>query len=241
MITKPKRPMPGDFKERALDMPRLGDLIAHYKTSDATVNRWLKEAGISRPRHCRYKMPADFMKVGPAMHIEGLSRHYGVLRKVIKRWLMEAGVEAAPAPNGEYSAKCRPIPHDFNEVAPTMAASALADHYRTGLRTIQRWVSQTGVSPRPYDRTAKHTKSQTRKPARGMVHAMGLSSNITASRMHTVHDIAADTLRRERFPVYRCDERGRADIAGKFWRVGMTVLDDDQLLAKAARYERKAA
>lgn len=235
------RPMPDDFREMQAKLGFVMHLAKHYGAGQTTVDRWMKEAGLKAPRQIKYPVPADFAEQVKVKHVLGLSRHYNVNAKVVRRWLADTELKASDG-RGAANACYRAAPADFADVAPTMTATALRKRYIATWTTIQRWAQETGAHPMVYVPVPPKAKTKApQAPRRGMVHAMGLSSNIAASKMHTIHDLAADTLRRERFPVYRCDERGRADIAGKFWRVGMTVLDDDGLLAKAARYERKAA
>lgn len=229
--------LPDDFRQVAEAMKCRIALMAHYRVSLTTINRWISRTGAKLPSRYGTPMPADLAEQAGKMHLAALTRHYGVGEKVVGRWLALAGISASK-PAREANPRFRPTPLDFREQAGRLTLTGLRYHYDVAPETIKRWCSETGVRPQKPIRIPPLPP----KPRKGVVHAMGVSSNISASRRaSTVHDIAADTLRRERFPVYRCDERGRADIAGSFWRVGMTVLDDDQLLAKAARYERRAA
>lgn len=232
--------MPDDFREVAARLKFVKRIAKHYGTGQATAERWVKEVAIPPSKRIVHQLPADFSEQAKTMHGFGLSQHYGVAPKVVRRWADEAGVTLLKG-RVVPQAKRRECPADFAQMSAVMTYTGLCSHYSTGRSAIDRWVSETGVAPQVFVRKPAAAKPKAGKPARGLFHAIGISSNIASAKMHTVHDLAADTLRRERFPVYRCDERGRADIAGKFWRVGMTVLDDDALLAKAARYERKAA
>lgn len=229
--------MPADFRQVAEAMKCRVALMAHYRASLTTINRWISRTGAKLPSRYGTPIPADLAEQAAKVHIAALARHYDVGEKVVVRWLGLTGVKAAkPAP--EANPRFRATPQDFLEQAGQLTLTGLRYHYDVSPETIKRWCRETGARPQRPIRIPPPPP----KPRKATVHTMGISSNITASRRaSTVHDIAADTLRRERFPVYRCDERGRADIAGTFWRVGMTVLDDDQLLAKAARYERRAA
>lgn len=229
--------MPMDFREVAETVRCRRTLIERYGVSETTIGRWLRRCGIKYPSRLAAPVPADLEDQAKRMHLAALARHYGVKDKAVKRWLEALGIQAIkPAP--EDNPRFRKMPHNFADMAGQMTLTGLRYHYDAAPETIRRWCREAGVNAQPPIRIPPPPP----QPRKGVIRAMGLSSNISAARqISTVHEIAADTLRRERFPVYRCDERGRADIAGKFWRVGMTVLDDDALLAKAARYERRAA
>ena len=64
---------------------------------------------------------------------------------------------------------------------------------------------------------------------------------IIRDKPRSIWDDAADVLRAERWAVYRCDEKGKADLKGRYWRAGNVILSPDDLLAKADRYRRRAA
>jgi transposase len=74
-------------------------------------------------------------------------RHYDVSNSTIRRWLSETGLSPAPRPKQE-SPKRRPIPDDWAQVTPTLAARALADHYSVSLSLINRWAKESGVRPK---------------------------------------------------------------------------------------------
>lgn len=165
-------------------------------------------------------MPDDFPQVAARMTSRQMIAHYRTGYKQIARWLAE--VNAKPASVEE------PPPADFAKVAPTMFKRDLRAHYGVGHDKITRWLKEAGV------------KSKPPTPCSRWKAAPFVSVNGNRSSW-TVHDRAVDVLRRERFAVFRCDERGRFDHHGKLWRVGNVVCDGDELLARAARYEAKAA
>jgi len=47
---------------------------------------------------------------------------------------------------GEPSPRRRPIPDDFMQVAANMTWLELKEHYRTGERTLHRWMNETGIA-----------------------------------------------------------------------------------------------
>lgn len=124
------------------------------------------------------------------------------------------------------SYNAQPLPDDFAEVAPTMCKHQLKHHY--GVKwsgTIDRWLKEAGVQARTFVPKAKRLSMM------GRVHVMP-----EFVKPKDEYEIAADTLRKERFPVNRCNDNGLYNPTGKFWRVGRNVLTPEQLLEKAERY-----
>lgn len=225
------RPMPADFVEVALKLERsTGRIQGYYSAGQATVARWMDEAGLTISTGVR-PVPADFAQVAPTMVLSKLAAHYKTGQKAVKRWVMETGIQALPHSN---PAKFKSAPAGFAELAPTMFKSELAQHYRSSFKTVCRWLSETGVQ----SKQLPPSQPKTQKAARSMANI--LPRQIVPTRVYTLYDEAADTLRRERFPVYRCDKMGRFDPKGKLWRVGRSVHTGDQLLERAARYRRAA-
>lgn len=170
--------------------------------------------------------PEDFAKKAPTMSIERLVKHYRTSRIAVRRWLAETGAPCLSVNN--VSNIERPVPDDFAQVAPTMTFTALRRHYQTGEAVVRRWIKQSGVSAK---RHVPRWNGGYKLP----------HGHFVEMRNYSAFDEAADILRRERFPVNRCDERGRYEQAGDFWRVGWSVLTPDELLERADRYRRRAA
>ena len=127
------------------------------------------------------------------------------------------------------SYNAQPIPEDFAEVAPTMCKYQLLRHY--GVKwsgTIDRWCKEAGIEAKKYVAPRKNRLSMM-----GRVHVPA-----EFVKPKDEYEIAADVLRKERFPVNRCNDNGLYNATGKFWRVGRNVLTPEQLLEKAERYGR---
>lgn len=230
-MSRYKRPMPDDFAEVSAKQS-VKAMRSHYIAGERTITRWLAEIGKSRggpPRSM--PVPDDYAELAAKYHAEHLKRHYDVSGNVIERWTRDSGIKPV-------SGVKRAPPADFAQVAPTMTRSAMMGHYKADIRTITRWCEETGVQARQW---ANNTPPPPRSwrpnmsPTRSRVD-YGLSITRTIS----IYDQAADTLRRERWAVYRCTEKGRQDEAGTFWRVGNVVCTPAELLERAARAERRA-
>ncbi len=128
------------------------------------------------------------------------------------------------------SHNAKPLPSDFAEIAPTMTKSQLMRHYGVlWSGTIDRWLSEANT----------HSRRWVNRPKPGRINMMGrVKPAPEFKKTKDDYEIAADILRRERFPVNRCNEDGSFNINGKFWRVGRTVLNGEQMMEKAERYGR---
>lgn len=224
--------MPDDFLEVAATFNYAQDPIKnHYRASYDTVVRWLSECGIAS----KYGRPApdDLAEVLATMRIADACNHYRCASSTMMRWRSEAGLGIRT--------HLRPMPEDFAEVAPTMTQNQLLVHYgATSHRMLKRWYAEAGVEPKRREYIAPKPNGTGKK---WTGHASGSSYRpIYDQRVgtRTIYDDAADTLRRYG-PCYRCNERGGGDTKGEFWRFGNVVCTDEELLARAARYERKAA
>lgn len=221
------RPMPADFATVSQGMT-VKALQRHYRAKYDTIRRWRDVAGADSGRYD--KPPADFAHYAAIEHKCALGRRYRCSVSKIDRWLSIAGVtppcaKRGPAPNR------RPVPDDFAQVAPTMLKTHLRIHYGVNQDGLDRWIGESGVFPKTFEGGAGNVRP-TRVPGQ---------SNLARLRNYSIHDQAADILRRDKWIVYRCDERGVQAEKGKFWRVGNVVVDGDELLARAEKKKARAA
>lgn len=179
--------------------------------------------------HNKRQMPADFPQVALTMPRHDLKKHYGASERIVRRWCDEASITKSFRV-GRPGCGRRPMPDDFTQLAPTMCRMDLSRHYRASSELIMRWIRETGVNAKPYIPTPP-TVTRTPQPRK---------LKLAPSRVRSIYDEAADDLRRERFPVNRCDEKGLFDPKGDYWRVGWSVLTPDDLLLRAAKYRMAA-
>ena len=193
-------------------------------------------------RQATRTLPDDFMTVAPTMAIKDLQRHYATNHRTIKRWFRQSGAQ-----------HCNPhkhtqeVPADFADNAKVLTITQLRKHYGGGHKKIERWLNLLGIEPlravHPGPKKRADTP-QRHRPATHNINRMGTSYIGIVDRgirTRSIHDEAADVLRRERWVVYRSTDKGRADHKGEFWRVGNTVLTPDELLQRAERYRSAAA
>ncbi len=239
-MAPPSRPVPDDFQAIRAELVTWKRIRAHYGIGDSLFRRWLEEIGhVTNPIKAA-PTPPDLAEKAKTMHIAALEKHYGVSRTVVTRWLKREKIQAAAVKYSDVVARKAP-PADFLRMAPTLTKNELRLHYRCGFETLDRWLRETGAKPMSYVEWRALNPVKCPVKPRIKAHSNAVSINLAAERIHTIHDIAADTLRRERFVVHRCNENGKYAQAGDFFRVGWSVLTPDELLTKAARYERKAA
>lgn len=192
----------------------------------------------------RKEQPADFAELCDTMTRTLLAKHYGVSYGTLLRWFDEhsSRLKRTGFYRGHHK---RPVPDDFAQLAPTMTHTKLRQHYGVDGTALRRWLAEAGVSPAVYvARRRPDTAERNRERRKGKAPARyhrGPQVVAMDSRRWSPVDLAADVLRRERWVVYRCDEKGVAKPEGLFWRVGNVVCDGDELLARAARYQDKAA
>lgn len=175
------------------------------------------------------EMPEDFAEVALTMTRHDLAVHYKTSNRKIQKWFRELGLHTRYG-KGLPAWNRRPVPEGYAELAPKMSGNQLGQHFGTSYTVVMRWAEETGIYPRAYEPNANSASRM------GQSHKVGLSST-----NKTIYDCAADTLRRERFHVHRCNERGAFDLKGQYWRCGYSVLTDEELLVRAAKYERSAA
>jgi len=131
-----------------------------------------------------------------------------------------------------------PLPANWEALCAEHTAAEITRLLGVGFKVVKRWMKETEIEPRPYDR--KGVVPVNRKPQ--AIRQMGVPHKaIIRDKPRSIWDDAADVLRAERWAVFRCDEKGKADQKGRYWRAGMVILTPDDLLARADRYQRRAA
>ena len=224
-MVQPIRPKPDDFDQVRAELFHFKAIARHYGTTPRMVRRWA--GGIIRT--CLRAIPDDFAEQAKVRTKASLRTLYRTNENTVLRWIAEC--EAKVAPPMRRGQELRPVPDDFAQRAPTMFKTALRDHYRTSDKVINRWLVETGIFAKAHVVPWAGVSKGVKRPTGRMVQL----------RQTDFYDDAADVLRRERFPVNRCDDKGLFDPKGGFWRVGWSVLTPDELLMRADRYRKRAA
>lgn len=243
-----RREMPADFAEHAA-REGIGALRLRYGRDTPTINQWIAESGVVRPALKGGKVarpvPDDFAAMSDRHSNSELMAHYGCGSEMLYRWRKESGAQKRD--------KMR-IPDDFAEVWKDKSVLKLAAHYNRNHSTISAWIKRLGLTrPRGVKITkpikaAPAPKPQTvpferKAPPKRFVKP---DAYRTTAVDHLQRDMspagqAADTLRRDRWTVFRCDDRGRANPAGKLWLCGRVICTDAELIARAERAARRIA
>ena len=175
-------------------------------------------------------IPSDFAEKAKTMCRNQLVKHYRTSDKAVGRWADECGVHPLKV-------MMRPAPADWEQLCAKHTAAELRRLLQADIKVIKRWIKETEIEPVPFDR--KGIIPPNRRP--NLLKQMGTPHKaIIRDKPRSIWDDAADVLRHYG-PVYRCDERGRADQKGRYWRAGMVILTPDDLLERADRYRRRAA
>lgn len=206
----------------------------YYKCGKSALERWLREGGYPEMENLyrQRPVPDDYVETAKRMHRNQLMQHYDCDERMISRWARKTGVKPIPFNRPGSDAKADVIPADFAEQAKVKTLTGLRQHYHTD--KVKEWIKRTGIKPLTAGEYVKMQNAKRKERERIRV------SNKVKARIDVVHEVAAKTLARYA-PTYRCNERGKVDVVGAFFRHGMTVLTPDELLAKAERYRSKAA
>lgn len=187
--------------------------------------------------------PHDLREMAKAMNKTMLRQHYGIGEDRLETWLRETGVVPAKG----LCIRRRHLPDDFAEIAPSMSQMALSKLYKVDWTTIKRWKEEAGVETMdPNELRRRNLRREPQQNNRLPSHSFVFKGSsaipvVRDSRLFTLYDQAADELRRNRWAVHRCDDRGRYCEKGKLWRVGNVICTPDELLQRAARYRNRAA
>lgn len=185
--------------------------------------------------------PADFAAIAPTLTINGAVLFWRTGADTVKRWAAELSVRLLSGPD-----LLEPAPANWAQLCAENSASALRKKFGWGNKIITRWSNETRIHPRDGRAQSKpnqrHNARVMRKVVRPNLSRMGSPTVIAHdNRVKSIWDDAADVLRAERWTVYRCNPRGAYFEKGKFWRVGNVVVTPEELLQRAAKYQRKAA
>lgn len=179
-------------------------------------------------------VPTDFCEVAQGKSVNKLALHYRAKSRTIDRWLHECGIDRGSLPTSNK----RAVPADFADRAAEMHRMALCDHYNADDGIVRRWIKESGIEPIRWVPPVSQRTARQMRLSGGKRASLSLVVTTKAVRTWGEADDAANKLRKFG-PVSRCDEDGKFNICGKFWRVGRVVLSDAEIIERANR--RRAA
>lgn len=130
------------------------------------------------------------------------------------------------------------MPSDFRQTFVAIGSViGTSRHYESSPRTIRRWLKEAGiVVAKPERKHPPRVRNRARtddgriKSNPGWKPPLPVHYGLRGGK--DIWECARDHLQRTT-AVYRCNERGGARIDGKLWRVGMAIVDGDELLRRA--------
>lgn len=194
----------------------------------------IDKRGGNRARHEVRPMPDDFAQQAKDKNRSQLVKHYRTSDKAVGRWIDESGFTPRRTVN-------RLVPDNWEQLCAVHTAAELTRLLVADIKVIKRWIAETKIEPVPFDRKGIIPVNRKPKSERAFKVMGSPHKAIINTRPRSIWDDAADVLRAERWVVYRCDEKGKADQKGRYWRAGMVILTPDSLLEKADKYRRSAA
>jgi hypothetical protein len=178
-------------------------------------------------------MPADFREIAPTLSLKAACAHWTCGDRAATRWYREAGL--VPFQKHPKRLNLTSAPADFAKVAPTLTLRDLAKNYRVGNKRLHRWLKETGVDfKRLTQAEAARIRWKDHQKKEKRPQTFLLRRTTTETRDGAPDALAADELRKYA-PCYRCDEIGRANPQGKFWRYGNVTLTPDEAIERAQR------
>lgn len=120
----------------------------------------------------------------------------------------------------------RDCPGDFLAVLKNLGSQGAAKHFSASLSTVTRWRHEEGL--------ALHMRAKHGVVGGNPSFRVAMGRIAPRNRDMSMAGQAADFLR-QFGSVYRCNERGKPDAKGTHWRRNLSVLSDDEMIARAAR------
>lgn len=164
-------------------------------------------------------MPAEYPAMRAKHGIAYCTKHFGAGSRAVRRWEVE--LNGPPNPK---MARNRPIPDDFDRVAPTLTRYGMVTRWATTYTTVDRWIAESGIRPAK----AATFNKDLRKRA------------IPPPARNTPCDIAAEYLRGFG-PVSKCDSAGKFSLGGTHYRVGSRIVSRAELLTMAKEKRERLA
>lgn len=147
----PKAPVPGDFREKWLELVNDTALLRHYGGDMSKIRRWRAETGLPSGIQ-REQCPADFKSVwATGARDVDLSKLYRVSESTIARWRRETGLR-----RNVWGRKCKVPPETYDQGCrcDKCRAANASEHRQWVARARLRTAMNGGIAP-----VAKHNYS----------------------------------------------------------------------------------
>lgn len=167
-------------------------------------------------------MPDGFAEHA-AKPMADLKKRYSAGDSTIRKWRKTLAFEAPLGP------KLKQMPEGFAEAQKGKSIVQLAELYGCGKLPVSRWLKEIGIQR---ERFVSVAVVKPAKPAH-LVRNVHMTTPVDrAVKDGSRAGLAADFLRKFG-PVYKCNDRGSADIAGSHWRRGSSILTDAEIIERA--------
>ena len=181
------------FREAYLAGMTRRELREKFGINDKRIDTLRRKLDLPVRRCVRKAPPEGFEDFAgkPGVSIPMIRQTYGCSEDVASRWVRECGVKLQP--------RTKPLPLDWEEVAPTMTGVQLAKHYGVANTVISRWLTETSLTPKAYKPRGS------RRPRAKAWRLPPLPVTRTAPVTKDEAAMAATYLRRFYTNVFRCD------------------------------------
>lgn len=157
----------------------------------------------------------------------------GMSKSALDRLIAKGLIPRQPHP----PRKLMPVPPRFAETYADNCLEACAAIFHVSKDTASRWAKELGITRKPSITLAsmRGLVPPPRKPNRYLTAARAPISQAVMDEAGR----AAEYLRPDYRPVYRCDEDGRQSPGGRMYRCGTRVFTPAQIIERAAEVKAR--
>lgn len=133
--------------------------------------------------------------------------------------------------------KLMPVPTRFAEIYKDNSLEECGAYFHVSKDTAARWARELGITRKPCITIAQSrgVVPPPRKPNRYLTAAQAPISQAVMDEAGR----AAEYLRPDYIPTYRCDEDGRPNPAGRMYRCGKRVFSPAEVVERAAEVKAR--
>lgn len=174
------------------------------------------------------KLRAEGAQRSAVLHKTGLTKH-----------CFDALLTQGVIPRKVNVPTLRPVPKDFARYWQDNSLDACEARFGASYHTVKRWARELGLSRTPGVTLAslRGVKPVPRKPNRYLTTARAPISQAVMDEAGR----AAEYLRPDYVPVYRCDEEGRLSPGGRMYRCGSKTFTPEGVIQRANEIKERRA